>query len=84
MHNRYEVIGIHCKTCINKITNSISKVGEYSLVPIKEDTIPLSSNLSNDNANWFKVYYPLLLIIGFIIIIAIFTSFKSAFFLIAG
>ncbi|BFD46307.1 MAG: hypothetical protein DMENIID0002_09530 [Rickettsia endosymbiont of Sergentomyia squamirostris] len=80
MHNRYEIIGIHCKTCIDKITNAISKVGKYSLIPIKEDTIPLSSNLSNDNANWFKVYYPLLLIIGFIIIVTTFTSSNSAVF----
>ena len=63
---RYEVVGIHCKTCVDKITEAISKVGKYSLAPINEDIVHINSDLLNSNASWFKIYYPLLLIIGFI------------------
>ncbi len=83
MHNRYEVIGIHCKECVNKISNALSKVGKYSLAPIREDNTSIGLNISNNHANnWFKDYYPLLLIIGFIVMIATFISFENNHFLI--
>ncbi|MFK7967988.1 MAG: hypothetical protein AB8B68_02340 [Rickettsiaceae bacterium] len=76
---RYEVVGIHCKTCVDKITEAISKVGKYSLAPINEDIVHINSDLLNSNASWFKIYYPLLLIIGFITVVATFTSFNGGF-----